>query len=165
MSCYPTMQDVKDVSSLPASDIDNLESLYSNPLLSEPSFFRRVATFVSAEFDSRLMKRYLAPFVDPVPDVLRLMTARVVGYRLLLKRGFNPNSAQDQLVVDEKNEAIGWLKEAADSKDGCVELPARQTSSPHATAVDVGGPLGYSEGSDPYTWVDLQSETRGMIFR
>jgi phage gp36-like protein len=150
VSCYVTIQDVKDLGTLPAEDIDQLEVLYLGITL-------RVATKVSARFDSKLAKRYAAPFQEPYPDALIDQVARVVAYRLTLKRGFNPSSEQDQLIKEEKDEALAWLNEAADSKDGMVELPIRQTTPPDVAAVSAGGPLGYSEAS-PYTWTELQLE-------
>lgn len=150
MSCYVTIQDVKDLGTLPAEDIDEIEARY-------PGLTLRIATKVSAYFDSRLAKRYAAPFREPYPDVLIDQVARVVAYRLTLKRGFNPSSEQDQLIEKEKDEALAWLKEAADSKDGLIELPARQATPPDVAAVNAGGPLAYSE-PDPYTWTTLQAE-------
>ena len=150
MSCYPTIQDVKDLGTLPAEDIDELEVRY-------PGITLRVATKVSAQFDARLAKRYAAPFQQPYPDVLVDHVARVVAYRLTLKRGFNPSSEQDQLIKEEKDEALAWLKEAADSKDGLIELPLRQETPPGGSAINVGGPYGYSEAG-PYEWLDRQKE-------
>lgn len=150
MSCYVTIEDIKDLGTLAAEDIDEIERLY-------PGVTLRIATKVSAHFDSRLAKRYAAPFQAPYPDVIIDNVARVVAYRLALKRGFNPSSEQDQLIEKEKEEALAWVKEAADSKDGLIELPARQATPPDVAAVNAGGPLGYSE-PDPYTWTVLQAE-------
>jgi Protein of unknown function (DUF1320) len=148
MSCYVTIQDIKDLGTLPAEDIDLLEAKY-------PGVTLRVATRISGIFDSRLIKRYAAPFKEPYPDALVDNVARVVAWRLLLKRAFNPSSEQDQLVKEEKDEALAWLKEAADSKDGLVELPIKQATPPGVSGVNAGGPLGYSEAS-PYEWTDIQ---------
>ncbi|AKT38258.1 phage protein Gp36 family protein [Chondromyces crocatus] len=150
MSCYVTIDDIKDLGTLPAEDIDEIERLW-------PGLTLRIATKVSAHFDSRLAKRYAAPFREPYPDVIIDNVARVVAYRLTLKRGFNPSSEQDQLIQQEKDEALAWVKEAADSKDGLIELPARQATPPDVAAVNAGGPLGYSEQS-PYTWPVLQAK-------
>jgi phage gp36-like protein len=150
MSCYATIQDVKDLGTLPESDIDLLEKR-------SPGITLRIATRISGNFDSRLMKRYAAPFQEPYPDALVDAVARVVAWRLLLRRGFNPSSEQDTLVKEEKDEALAWVKEAADSKEGLVELPLRQTSAGEGSAVNAGGPLGYSEQS-PYTWMTLQAK-------
>lgn len=150
MSCYVTIDDIKDLGTLAAEDIDEIERLY-------PGVTLRIATKVSAHFDSRLAKRYAAPFQTPYPDVIIDNVARVVAYRLALKRGFNPSSEQDQLIEKEKDEALAWVKEAADSKDGLIELPARQATPPDVAAVNAGGPLGYSE-PDPYSWTVLQAE-------
>lgn len=150
MSCYVTIQDVKDFGSLPAEDIDDLEVRY-------PGITLRVATKVSADFDSKLIKRYAAPFQQPYPDTLIDNVARVVAYRLTLKRGFNPSSAQDQEIVADKDAALKWLDDAANGQDGLVELPIKQTTPGQPGAVNQGAPLGYAEAG-PYTWMDRQAE-------
>ncbi|MCC6557187.1 MAG: DUF1320 family protein [Polyangiaceae bacterium] len=150
MSCYITIQDVKDLGTLPAEDIDDLEVRY-------PGLTLRIGTKISAHFDSKLAKRYATPFQQPYPDAIIDQVARVVAYRLTLKRGFNPSSEQDQLIKEEKDEALAWLSETADAQNGKVELPIRQATPPDVAAVNAGGPLGYSEAS-PYTWMDIQLE-------
>jgi hypothetical protein len=149
MSCYVNISDVKDLGTLPEEDIDELERRF-------PGLTIRVATKISGQFDDRLRKRYATPFQQPYPDSLIDNVARVVAYRLILKRGFNPSSEQDQLVVKEKDEALDWLKEAADSEKGLIELPLRQESPPGESAINKGGPFGYSE-SNPYIWMDVQA--------
>ena len=138
---------VKLVGSMPASDIDALEALY-------PGTFDGVAAAVSRVFDARLAKRYAAPFASPYPEALRWNVAQVVVAALWQKRGYNPGSAQDEIIQKNKDDAFAWVKEAADSKDGLVELPLRE-NLPTGSGVERGGPLGYSEQS-PYTWTDLQ---------
>lgn len=150
MSQYVVVAETKLLGSMPAEDIDALETLY-------PGLHDATATAVSGMFDARLQKRYAAPFQSPYPDVLKFKVAHVVVYRLWLKRGYNPSSAQDAAIRQDNDDAEAWLREAADSKDGLVELPAKQGTPLGASAVDSGGPLGYSEAS-PYAWMDRQSE-------
>ncbi len=138
---------VKLVGSMPASDIDALEALY-------PGTFDGVARAVSRMFDARLVKRYAAPFAAPYPEALRWNVAQVVVAALWQKRGYNPGSAQDEIIQKNKEDALAWVKEAADSRDGLVELPLREDLASSA-GVARGGPLGYAEQS-PYTWTDLQ---------
>ncbi|AUX25149.1 uncharacterized protein SOCEGT47_056930 [Sorangium cellulosum] len=149
MSCYVTIEDVRDLGTLPEEDIDQLEAQY-------PGITLRLATKISGQFDARLIKRYAAPFQEPYPDSLVDNVARVVAYRLTLKRGFNPSSEQDQLIKEEKDEALAWLKEAADSEKGLIELPRRQETPGGSSAIDKGGPFGYSE-ANPYLWTDAQA--------
>ncbi|MDB4996652.1 MAG: uncharacterized protein JWM74_4084 [Myxococcaceae bacterium] len=146
MGAYVDIAYVKLVGSMPAADIDAVEALYSGT-------FAGLAEAVSRLFDGRLMKRYDVPFVAPFPEALKLNVAYVVVAQLWKKRGFNPGSVQDDLIEKDRLEALAWLKEAADSKDGLVELPLRADKT--ATAVSAGGPMGYSETS-PYSWTDIQ---------
>lgn len=148
MAAYVDVDFVKLVGSMPAADIDALEALY-------PGTFAGIAESVSRLFDARLFKRYAAPFALPYPEALRWNVAHVVVAALWQKRGYNPGSAQDQIVQDNKAEALAWLKEAADSKDGLVELPLRANTT--AEGVSKAAPLAYSEAS-PYTWTDRQRE-------
>lgn len=148
MSQYATMQQVKDFGSMPSERIDQLEVLY-------PGITDRTVVIVSGMFDSRLKKRYAAPFQAPYPDSLIFNVCRVVAYRLWMKLGFDPSSPQDQAIIQDNTDALAWLKEAADSENGLVELPAIQASPLGAAAVDSGGPLSYSEAG-PYQWIDVQ---------
>lgn len=143
---YVDIDYVKLVGSMPAADIDAVEALF-------PGTFEGVANAVSRVFDGKLAKRYAAPFVDPVPEAIRWHVAKVVTYELWVKRGFNP---QGSVAEQERNESLAWLKEAADGKDGLIELPRRE-DEPGSSGVTKGGPLGYSEPS-PYDWVDAQAE-------
>jgi len=144
------MDYVKLVGSMPAADIDALETLF-------PGTFLGVATSVSRLFDARLAKRYEAPFADypNCPEAVKWNVAQVVVAALWQKRGYNPGSAQDEIVQTNKADALAWLKEAADSKDGLVELPLRADTT--ATVVMRGGPRSYSEQS-PYAWTDAQAD-------
>lgn len=138
---------IRLVGSMPPADIDALEVLY-------PGVVEGVSKAVSRLFDSKLIKRYAAPFEDPIPEALRWNVAHVVVSVLWQKRGYNPGSAQDQIIEKNKAEAFAWLTEAADSEKGLVELPLRQGDP---EAVTKGGPLGYSEAS-PFVWTDIQAE-------
>lgn len=150
MSQYVTLPYVKLVGVMPSEDLDELE-------LRNPGIFDETAKGVSGAFDSRLRKRYAAPFAEPYPDSLKWHVAQVVAARLFLRRGYNPSSEQDAQIKGAHDEALAWLKAAADSKDGDVELPMRQADPLGAAAVDSGGVLAYSEAS-PYTARDRQAE-------
>jgi phage gp36-like protein len=142
---------VKLVGIMPATDVDELEALY-------PGIVGAVAEQVSRIFDARLAKRYATPFAAPVPEVLRAHVCSVVVARLYERRGYNPGSAQDEIIQRSKVEALEWLKEAADSEKGLVELPIRElVPTADTSGVDRGAPLGYAEAS-PYAWTDVQAE-------
>ena len=147
MTAYVDADYVKLVGSMPPADVDALEALY-------PGVVDGVATSVSRMFDARLTKRYAAPFAEPVPEALKWNVAHVVVAALWQKRGYNPGSAQDAIVQQNKADALAWLKEAADSKDGLVELPLKEGEG---EAVTKAAPLGYSEAS-PYRWTDVQRD-------
>lgn len=147
MSSYATIDQVKTFGVMPAEDVDDLEARY-------PGVVAANVTGISGQFDASLVKRYAAPFVAPYPDSLIFNVVQVVVLRLYLKRGFNPSSAQDAQIIKLADAAMAWLRDAADSKDGLVELPIRQQTGP--SAVNSGGPLAYGEAS-PYTAMDQQS--------
>lgn len=113
----------------------------------------------SSWIDSRLRKRYAAPFAaaPDTPPVVMGWLARIVDRELYLKRGVNPDDQQIGDVKDRALEAKAEVKEAADSKDGLFELPLR-ASQPTAQGVSRGGPLMYTEVS-PYTWSSVQRDT------
>ena len=149
MSQYCTITQLKMLGSMPAEDIDALNAMY-------PGVVDANIVSVSGQMDARLSKRYAAPFGTPYPDALVSVCARLTAYRLWLKRGFNPNGATDQAIQQDAKDADEWLKEAANSKDGLIDLPAKQEAT-LSSAVSVGGPMGYSETS-PYVWMDRQRE-------
>ncbi|WP_437606260.1 phage protein Gp36 family protein [Sorangium sp. So ce834] len=157
MSLYATLLNVKDFGVMPSEDIDELERR-------DPGITERISTMVSALFDAKLIKRYAAPFEEPYPDVLVYQVSQAVTYHLYLKRGFNPSSAQDAEIKAKNDAAWAWLDEAANAKEGLVELPRRQESPPGGGAVNVGGPLSYSE-ENPYTWMRRQRERARGGFR
>lgn len=150
MSDYCTLQDVKDFSTMPAEDVDAVELQY-------PGLTAKLIKVVSGMFDARLTKRYAAPFGTPYPDALIVNVAREVGWRLWMKRGFNPAGLTDQALEKDHLEVLDWLREAADSEKGLVELPVRQATPLGAAAVDAGTPIGYGEAS-PYTWTQVQRD-------
>lgn len=152
MSAQPVYVDldyVKLVGSMPPADVTAVDGLF-------PGKFTAIATAVSAMFEARLHKRYATPFLPPFPEALRWHVAQVVAAELWRMRGYNPGHPLDQTIEDRRKEALEWVKEAADAKDGLVELPKRADLA-GSSAVDKGGPLGYTE-QDPYTWTDRQVE-------
>ncbi len=127
---------------MPGADVDALEQ-------GEPGFLDETIADELAHIESRLTKRYVTPFseVSPPRAVLRWLT-RIVTLKAYEKRGFNPTSAQDQLIVDAATKAEADIIEAANSETGLFDLPLRQ-DAPGASGVSKGGPFGYSEQS-PY---------------
>lgn len=117
----------------------------------------RVALAVSRLFDSYLIKRYAAPFESPYPEALRDAVAREVVRRLWYLHGGAPQSTDKTARIEKAAEdALAWMREAANSKDGFVELPRREDTA-DGEGVTRGGPLAQSDAS-PYDWVDAQAE-------
>jgi len=140
---------VKLVGSMPPADVDAVDALFAGK-------FDAIAAAVSAMFEAKLHKRYATPFDQPYPEALRWHVAQVVVAELWRMRGYDPGHPLDQVIEDRRKEALEWVREAADSKDGLVELPKRADQA-GTSAVDAGGPRGYSEAS-PYDWLDRQAE-------
>jgi phage gp36-like protein len=150
MSCYPTLQDVMDLGILLEEDVRWLEERY-------PGIVLRTSTKVSGTFDDYLSKRYGTPFQAPYPDSLIDHVAAVVAYRLLVKRGTKAEGTKVAAAEKARDEAMAWVQEAANSKDGLIELVRAQSTPRGAVAVNRGGPLSYSEAS-PYSFMDVQRE-------
>ncbi len=154
MSHYCTTDEVKDLGSMPAEDIDQLEVQY-------PGITGRLVVAVSSMFDAKLRKRYATPFTD-VPQVVKLMVAQVVCFRLWMKRGYNPSGQLDAAIAKDSTDALAWLDSAADSQTGLIELPLREDAAGLGArgGVAAGGPLGSSQAS-PYAWTSDQRRDGG----
>lgn len=95
---------------------------------------------------------YSAP--PPVPETIQRWLVALVTRDFYLRRGANPQDPGFVQTNEDVTTALAELKEAADSKDGLIELPV---SEDQQTAVAVAGPLSYSENS-PYVWGDTQRD-------
>lgn len=124
-----------------------------------PNSFAAIAEAVSRMFDARLAKRYATPFdTTKPPEALRFHVGNVVAYQLWLKIGYDPGSQQDSNIKEARDEALAWLKDAADSVEGLVELPRREDATKtDAIAVSRSKPLAYSEAT-PFEWTRRQAE-------
>jgi hypothetical protein len=151
MSLYVTLDHVRRRGVLIPDDVDFQETRY-------PGIVLERATEVSAFVDAQLIKRYAAPFQTPYPDVVIRWVAILTSYEILVDlRGGNPESPQLVTARERYDRAVAQIAQAADSEKGMFELPLRQTDPLGASAVNAGGPLGYSESS-PYHWMDRQRE-------
>lgn len=151
MSEYLTSDELKLLGTMPAENVDRLEQRY-------PGIVVATIRAVSAIADGYLRKRYkVEEFAAPFPMALKMNVAAIVSYRLYMKQGFQPTSEQDTNIRLDKEAAERWFQEAANSAEGLIELPLRETTPPDVGAVSEGGPLFYSEAS-PYTWMDRQRE-------
>jgi phage gp36-like protein len=151
MAAYADIAGLKLVGILPPEDIDALEAARSGVVES-------VCDRVSRLIDARLAKRYKTPF-DPVPIAVRDCAEQLATVRLYRIRGAQPGTEIEQSIKDTQEAADAWLKEAADSKDGLIDLPVRDTDSADVSAIDRGGPMCESD-LDAYAWMDADREAR-----
>lgn len=146
---YLTQSEWKDRTVMPSTDVDALEARY-------PGWLTLQLDEESDAIDSRLRKRYDAPFSAPYPKAILRWLTKIVTRSAYLKRGVDPNDAQIEEVFTDAADVWVQIKEAADSVDGLFDLPLRSNTS--ASAITKGGPLGYSEAS-PFVSTDRQRDT------
>ncbi len=135
---------------MPPEDVDRVEIV-------SPGFTAQQITSHQSWIESRLRKRYAIPFALPYPESALGWLTALVTLALYQRRGFNPSSAENELIAKAAEDAKLEIKEAADSNEGLYDLPIR-ADAPETTGVSAGGPYGYSEAS-PYVWMDRQRET------
>jgi hypothetical protein len=150
MPAYLTLPEFKLESTMANSAIDELEVI-------APGFVARKLETVSAAIDSRLTKRYEAPFAAPYPLAIVRWLADIVTREAYMKRGVDPNDlAWSTTIEPAATRAETQLTEAANSETGLFELPLRQ-DLPSSSGATKGGPFGYSEQS-PYVGFDVQAD-------
>lgn len=134
---------------MPDADVDRLQTQY-------PGFVAQKIVSIQARIEARLRKRYAIPFGSPAPEVAIEWLVALVTLALYQRRGWNPSSAENALIVDAAKLAGEEIKEAADSESGLFDLPLR-ADAPTTTGIAVGGPFVYSEAS-PYVWTTVQGD-------
>lgn len=145
---YLDLAGYKLLSLLPGGTIDRVES-------ETPGYFAENLLAESADIDSRLSKRYAAPFVSPYPKAVQRWLARKIDGIAVFKSGFKPTD-ESALKIDEREKAADLeIDKAADAEKGLYELPLRADTD--ANGVVKGAPLAYTETS-PYVGRDQ----RGM---
>lgn len=149
---YVDVDYVKAVGAMPPADIDTIEAIY-------PGTFDALELATRRMIDARLTKRYQTPFDyngATVPEVVKWNQASLMVHALYMKRGFNPGSAQDQLITQGKLDALAWLTEAANSETALIELPLKEGTSPDTAGIVKASPLARSDAT-PYQWIDRQA--------
>ena len=89
----------------------------------------------------------------PVPGAVIAWLVSMVTGDVLVRLGTNPADSGAQMFFDDRDRAVAQIKEAADGKDGLLDLPV---SEDQGSAVTTGGVMSYSESS-PYTWTDKEA--------
>ena len=108
-----------------------------------------------AWLDARLAKRYVTPFAAPYPEILLLWLTTLVTMRCWIRHGVDASDVDMEFVREDYERTLKEVEEAANSETGLFQLPPRQ-STPEASGIARGAPLGYSEQS-PYAWHDVQA--------
>ena len=147
MPAYLTLAEFRLNTLLPDVVVDEIEAR-------TPGWTDQQALLVSEHIDSRLRKRYRAPFATPYPAVLKEWVTHIVSLRAYLKRGVSSLDEQFGEYKAQHDRALGEVQEAADSDGGLFDLPLRADTT--ATGIEQGFPRAYSEQS-PYAWTDEQA--------
>lgn len=149
MAAYLTKDQFKVRSTMPAAFVDALDTR-------EPGFVDSQLVAKSSWINSRLRKRYLAPFADPAPDIVLDWLTRLVTPFVWHKRGHDPTDESYKLIETDSARAEDEIKEAANAVDGLFDLPLRDGQSNSDSGIAKGFPRAYSEQS-PYAAGDVQA--------
>lgn len=90
----------------------------------------------------------------PVPETILNWLVTLVTWDVYRRRGVNPQDSGLELLRGEVETCLLELKEAADGKDGLIDIPSSEDGD---SAITTGGPLGTSEAS-PYAWTDQEAQ-------
>lgn len=149
MPAYLTVDAFKNLSVMPSAFVDELERR-------EPGFVEAQLERLSAWIDTRLRKRYAAPFAAPVPAAVQGWLADLATERCYVKRGYSPQDEQSSTYASDAATARAEIQQAADAQNGLFDLPLRQDTT--ASGIVKGAPLAYTEAS-PYVFTDEQGRT------
>lgn len=153
MAQYLDFDGFKGLATIPASFVEEVDAV-------APKWVQGQLDYWARWIDSRLRKRYCAPFPafdavpDPTPPAVQGWLARIVTVKVMLKRGVDPNDVQFELLREDYERALAEISEAANGEDGLFDLPIRTAEDP--TAIAKGSPRFYSEQS-PYVGNDVQA--------
>src|SRR5688500_754035 len=116
MSTYLTLAGFKDLTTMPATFVDAVETL-------NPRWIQKQLNGWSRWIDARLRKRYAAPFAaydadPPTPLTVQMWLQRIVTMLAYVKRGVDPNDLHWPLTEEDHKAALAEVLEAANSEDG-----------------------------------------------
>ncbi len=143
---YLTASGFKAVSTIPSTFVDDIEA-------AEPGWTQAQLDHWSSWIDSKLRKRYAAPFSSPYPVTVQSWLQRIVTHRCYLKRGIDATDQAILTVQEDAQAAIQEVFDAANPQSAIADLPLRADTT--ATGISKAGPRSYTERS-PYTWSDEQ---------
>lgn len=147
MGQYLTVAELKLRALVPPEYVDALE-------IASAGFIDAQLQLESAYIDSRLRKRYDAPFSSPYPVAVQRWLVARVQVTVYLRRGVDATDAQYIEIQKRYDKAESELEEAANAKDGLFDLPLRANTT--TTGISKGSPRAYSESS-PFVWKDQQA--------
>jgi phage gp36-like protein len=149
MASYLTTDEFKTRTLIPGEFVDAIEAVDAGWTLIQ-------LEEASAWIDSRLRKRYAAPFSTPYPVQVLSWLTKIVTIRCLLKGGVRATDEQFVSIEKDADSAKAEILDASNGDAGLFDLPLRSDTT--ATGISKGGPFGYSEQS-PYVWASMQRST------
>lgn len=144
---YLTVAEFKDLSTMPAERVDELEAI-------APAFLAAKLAAKSRWIDSRLAKRYAVPFSAPYPEAVQDWLARIVTPLAHVRLGVPATDEQVVTVLEAATTAEAEVLEAAEAEKGLFDLPLRADAT--SSGISKGAPYVYSERS-PTLWTHTQA--------
>lgn len=99
------------------ASLEQLNTFGINPEAYPDSFDDTLKTsvleMVSAEIDTYIAVAYALPLVAPYDLAIVKACCTIASYYLLVRRGFNPNNSNDQLLYENYKLTIDWLQNLA----------------------------------------------------
>lgn len=117
----------------------------------------------SSKIRNRLAKRYAVDFTDPgpVPGVIKDWLTLLVDIRVWKFVGGLPEGREDGWAEKDAEKVEAELKEAADSEEGLIELPLRNTDALGNSAINKGGPMAVAYNTI-HGYFDAQASARDL---
>jgi phage gp36-like protein len=89
------------------------------------------------EIDAYAQSRYTLPF-NPVPKIIKKLTVDLAIYSLFARRGLNADNNEDQVIIQQRKDAVKFLENLA---RGLITIgPAPEQTQKPESGVIVTGP-------------------------
>lgn len=141
MALYATVEELQDQGIPPAGLGDLSEDTLETAL-----------TWASGKADSYFRKRFTLPLVSWGEDVKDAIVCLAI-WRLLTRKGFNPQVPGHAAIAQNYSDAVKWLKDVA---SGEVEPDVVDSTS----SLDEAGPLAGSEVAHDFRFFTGQGENQ-----